>query len=79
MAEEILWIAGGMRVLPMGWSHSVYIAQNIHQKVVSSATSFSEAAAISPGTSQEIRGVRHGTYIDDFVGLSHEKDLLERS
>jgi hypothetical protein len=49
--------------LPMGWSHSVFLAQEIQLGLL--RRSFSEEQLIVPGSSVEVSSLRVGAYIDD--------------
>ena len=65
-----------VRVLPMGWSHSVYLGQHIHERLA-------EKAGLSQDTSLQVNPHAcvddsvHGEYIDDFFGIGFDKKLLE--
>ena len=57
----------------MGWSHSVYLAQALHEHVLNVLLphSFAPADRISKTTDARLDRTRHGIYIDDcmLVGL----------
>lgn len=61
------------KTLPMGFSHSVFIAQQAHEHVLASRSSISRDDWITPSSDRELSGsrVRVLVYIDDviFVGL----------
>jgi len=63
--------------LPMGWSHSVYLAQAAHEHLLYTETSLRRADAILNTTDAVIDRLRHLIYIDDFVliGLDHDSCL----
>lgn len=52
-------------VLPMGWSHSVFVAQQVHENVIYTRTSLQRADAVAKGNDTVIDRVRHSIYIDD--------------
>jgi hypothetical protein len=52
-------------VLPMGWSHSVFVAQQVHLNVIYTRTSLRPDDAILRGSDSLIDRPRHSVYIDD--------------
>ena len=66
-----------VRVLPMGWSHSVYLGQHIHERLA-------EKAGLSQDTSLQVNPHAcvddsvHGEYIDDFFGIGFDKKITRR-
>jgi hypothetical protein len=67
-----------VRVLPMGWAHSVHIGQAIHMAIVVRAglkleDSFQRTKEIAVGL------LAHGEYIDDFFAIGTNKDLITQS
>ena len=66
-----------LRTLPMGWAHSVYIAQVVHEHVV-----YSMYAALSPINNILINSVLllslHFIYIDDLVLIGYDRNVLEQ-
>ena len=67
-----------VRVLPMGWSHSVYISQAIHEELVRGA-GLDARDSFHHSESVEVGGMRHGEYIDDFFALGSDRELLASS
>eukprot|EP00005_Dracoamoeba_jomungandri_P011250 CAMPEP_0174268810 /NCGR_PEP_ID=MMETSP0439-20130205/38788_1 /TAXON_ID=0 /ORGANISM="Stereomyxa ramosa, Strain Chinc5" /LENGTH=185 /DNA_ID=CAMNT_0015357219 /DNA_START=1089 /DNA_END=1643 /DNA_ORIENTATION=+ len=57
-----------MKSIPMGWSHSVAIAQNVHQGLMVEAK-LDPSLEISQYNSPVIRSSKHGKYVDDFFCL----------
>lgn len=65
-------------VLPMGWSHSVFIGQAIHESIVAEA-GLNLAASFQHSPNLVVDVARHGEYIDDFFVLgATPKILLEQ-
>ena len=70
------WVYPYITSVPMGWSHSVFIAQGIHSHVVRLAGLPADKNICSrPAT--EIGVGRYEKYIDDFFVLGSDKSLLE--
>ena len=63
-----------LTVLAMGWSHSVFITQMIHEHILNTSTSLVAANRINSTTDGLINRMRHLVYIDDLIILSHDKD-----
>lgn len=61
--------------LPMGWSHSVFVAQSIHEHILYSSKTLSPADNIVNLSSPVIDRSLHGLYIDDCILLSPRNDL----
>lgn len=68
--------------LPMGWSHSVAIAQDAHTHMVHSSGLLSPRDEIKVGNDMNLDRTRHCVYIDDLVLIStdrrHITDLQHR-
>ena len=68
--------------LPMGWSHSVAIAQDAHTHMVHSSGLLSTRDEIKVGNDMNLDRTRHCIYIDDLVLIStdqhHIADLQRR-
>lgn len=64
--------------LPMGWSHSVFLAQSAHEHLISQLTSLQPADQITHTSSPLLHPdtVRFGIYIDDLSLFSTNADLL---
>ena len=62
----------------MGWSHSVYISQAIHEELVRGAC-LDARDSFHQSESVEVEGMRHGEYIDDFFALGSDRELLASS
>lgn len=63
--------------LPMGWSHSVFIAQSIHEYILYYTSSFSPTDNILFTTTPNIDRGLHGLYIDDLFILAPSKQEAE--
>ena len=66
--------------LPMGWSHSVFLAQSGHEHLLAVATPLRAQDRITHSSDLRIDRPRHQVYIDDvnfFAPLS-QRDELER-
>lgn len=51
--------------LPMGWSHSVYIAQAIHENILNQSPHFPPSDRLNRDNDLLLNRVRHQVYIDD--------------
>lgn len=51
--------------LPMGWSHSVYLAQIAHEHILNTLTPLAATDRISHATDKRVNRPRHQAYIDD--------------
>ena len=71
--EEKEWPV--FRVLPMGWSHSVYVGQQIHERIIE-RTSLQAEHAILPDKSMVIGEIRHGVYIDDLFVMGSNTERV---
>ena len=60
--------------LPMGWSHSVYLAQAAHEHLLNTKTSFSPLDRITSNNDFNVDRVRHQVYIDDLNMFGPNKD-----
>lgn len=58
-----------LTVLAMGWSHSVYLAQSVHEHLLSSITALQPCDRITSSSDLIINRLRHLVYIDDVVIL----------
>ena len=70
--------------LPMGFSHSVYLAQMAHLNIINSRTSLQSTDQITRNGEFELNRLRHCIYIDDSVMVStmryivHKMNTLKR-
>jgi hypothetical protein len=64
-----------LHTVPMGWSHSVDVAQAVHEHVVYSAGALRREHSLLSGSTDlsTPSAVRHGLYIDDLFLLSHSE------
>jgi hypothetical protein len=71
-----------LRVLAMGWSHSVFIAQTVHEHTVVTKLRLEPRRRIRRGTLVVVEGLWYMIYIDDFgllsVGPAEINDVLRR-
>ena len=58
--------------LPMGWSHSVFLAQAIHEHMLNTRTPLSPADRITQHSDAVVDRVRHLVYIDDLILVGHD-------
>ena len=63
------------RVLPMGWSHSVYFVQCTHEHIAHQVAKLPWASQICHGQNVELGKPRYGIYIDNLfvVGQNEEE------
>lgn len=64
--------------LPMGWSHSVYLAQQAHEHFLSTCTSLLPADRLTASSDRFVNRARHAVYIDDLNLLGHDRLRLEQ-
>lgn len=60
--------------LPMGWSHSVLLAQLAHEHVLNTLTSLSPAGRITETNDSVVDRLRHQVYIDDLNIFGYDVD-----
>jgi hypothetical protein len=68
-----------LTVLAMGWSHSVFCAQSIHEHIINSFTSLKPADRITPTSDLKVDRLRYCVYIDDVCWFSTVEDEVKRS
>lgn len=59
------WIHPCCVTLPMGWSHSVLVAQLAHEHFLNTRTTLSPTDRITHSTDSAVSRIRHQVYIDD--------------
>lgn len=64
--------------LPMGFSHSVFIAQQVHEHIIYSRTSLLRHDRISRMTDLRIDRLRHSIYIDDLGLFGFDPGVIRR-
>lgn len=64
--------------LPMGWSHSVYVAQMAHEHLLNSSTPLQPCDRIHADGDFRLDRMRHQVYIDDLNLFGHDPDALAR-
>ena len=73
--EDIVWPC--MRCLPMGWSHSPYLAQIGHQHLISLHTTIPHVNLVLPGHDYKLDRTRLAVYIDDVTFIGHDVDEVK--
>ncbi len=75
--DDLVWPC--CTTLPMGWSHSAFLAQEAHLHVAESDTSLRAPDRIVRGGDFRVDRPRHAIYIDDFiiVGTDADADKVE--
>lgn len=63
--------------LPMGWSHSVFVAQSIHEHLLDSRTPLSPSDRIHSSSDLRLDRPRHLVYIDDLILVGTASAPLE--
>jgi hypothetical protein len=63
-----------LTVLAMGWSHSVFITQTIHENILNNSTSLQPNDRITRQKNYLINRMRHLVYIDDLIIMSFDKE-----
>jgi len=66
------WIYPCCTTLPMGFSHSVLLAQRVHEQVIYTRTSLQRHDRISRSTDVNIDRLRHAIYIDDLALIGYD-------
>jgi hypothetical protein len=62
--------------LPMGWSHSVFVAQAIHEHLLNTRTRLQPDNRISATSDYRLDRPRHAAYIDDLILVGTDPDAL---
>ena len=66
-----------LHTVPMGWSHSVNVAQAVHEHIVYSAGALRREHSLVSTTSMDLSGPPlHGLYIDDNFILGHSELMV---
>lgn len=63
-----------MRVLPMGWSHSVFLAQTAHEHLIDSRVGLSTHERLGMNHPAILGEFSHGEYVDDYFSLGTNPD-----
>lgn len=64
--------------LPMGWSHSAFLGQELHEHVLDTETSLGSADRITKHNDLRVDRARHQCYIDDLNMFSLDRAELAR-
>jgi hypothetical protein len=67
-----------LTVLAMGWSHSVFITQSIHEEMLNSATHMIARDRITQGNDLRIDRTRHMVYVDDLIIIGFDQAEIHR-
>ena len=74
---ECIMLWPTLTVLAMGWSHSVFITQNIHEYVLNTMIpSMNPANRINCSNDLLINRMRHMVYIDDLIIIGYDRDEI---
>ena len=65
--------------LPMGWSHSVVVAQAMHEHVCERVAGLSAADRLTAASDARVDRTRHAIYIDDVLFFGHDRDDVARA
>lgn len=68
-----------LTVLAMGWSHSVFITQSIHEHLLDTATGMVAVDRIMHSNDLRIDRTRHMVYVDDLIIIGFNYDDIMRS
>ncbi len=63
--------------LPMGWSHSVFLAQSVHEHMLNTLTRLHLHDRITHHNDLHVTRTRHQVYIDDLILYGHDKDAIQ--
>jgi hypothetical protein len=68
-----------MTTVPMGWSHSVFLAQDAHEYSIESKVGFDRSKQIVASNADVfLRDYKWLVYVDDLVLIGHDPGLLRR-
>ena len=67
-----------LTVLAMGWSHSVFITQSIHEHLLDTATAMCAANRINHINDLRVDRTRHMVYVDDLIIIGFDRDDVHR-
>lgn len=70
------WVYPCCTTLPMGWSHSVYLAQQAHEHFIATHTRFDSRDSITATTDNRLDRTRHQVYIDDLILVGPDREQL---
>jgi len=66
------------KTLPMGWSHSVYLAQAAHEHLINTKTNLKSTDRINLQNDLHLNRPRHQVYIDDLNMFGHDPIQLAK-
>ena len=71
------WVHPVLKTLPMGWAHSVILAQAVHESLVDASSASARLTRIPySATATPIGPAGHVQYIDDFLAFRTDKDQV---
>jgi hypothetical protein len=73
------WVYPCCTTLPMGWSHSVLVAQSAHEHILNSMTMLQPQDRITTDSDLRIDRLRHQVYIDDLNLFGPDRDVIARA
>jgi reverse transcriptase-like protein len=62
--------------LPMGWSHSVFLAQSCHEHILNTSTPLQPSDRLTPSSDFRLDRSRHQVYIDDLILVGADRQHL---
>jgi hypothetical protein len=76
-ADTLVWPC--CAALPMGFSHSVYLAQAAHEHMLDTRTSLSsqDRIGVAADLTLDEHRLLHTVYIDDLIALSHSRSQVD--
>jgi hypothetical protein len=66
-----------LKVLAMGWSHSVFVTQTIHQHLLNIETKLNDKDRINSNNDLLLNRTRHLVYIDDLIIIGHDRNEID--
>ena len=75
--EPSAWVYPCCATLPMGWSHSVFVAQAAHERFLYTRTGLRPQDRIHAAADFRVDRLRHAPYIDDLVLIDHDPKRLD--
>src|SRR5690349_4242743 len=65
------------KTLPMGWSHSVFVAQACHEYLLDTRTRLRPEDRVTVAGDLRLDRTRHQAYIDDLILLGPDRDQVD--
>ena len=73
------WVWPCCTTLPMGWSHSVLLAQLAHENFLDTRTDLRRADRVCADTDSTVDRLRHQVYIDDLLLFGYDREEVARA